>query len=101
VVSAESLVHIERAKTYWIPHVQKISSKVPFVIAFSKLDLLPESIDLKAIETELLNNLYVEYTSSCSPKLLLNVQNPFYAAQKAVLFPSGPLLNADKSVIPF
>lgn len=99
VVSAESRQCVDRAQNYWIPFVRKISKKVPFVITFSKVDLKPEDLDLEMVEADLMKDLSIEYCISCSSKLLLNVQNPFYSAQKAVFFPSIPLLNDDKTVI--
>eukprot|EP00742_Colponemidia_sp_Colp-10_P006117 GILJ01006545.1.p1 GENE.GILJ01006545.1~~GILJ01006545.1.p1 ORF type:complete len:664 (+),score=78.57 GILJ01006545.1:33-1994(+) len=101
-----------RVATYWLPEIKKYTQenkkgtaetkralKVPVVLVGNKLDTRGQDThSSQHLQHNVLPVLQqfeeVETCLECSAKAFLNISEVFYAAQKAVLFPTAPLFDA-------
>lgn len=89
---------IERITSHWLPYVRETvteEQRVPVILVGNKSDLL----DFSTMETmmPILNDFAeVETCVECSAKILKNISELFYYAQKAVLHPTAPIYNPEE-----
>ncbi|KAA0195718.1 Mitochondrial Rho GTPase [Fasciolopsis buskii] len=89
----------EQISSYWLPLIRHNTpnpdSHIPIVLVGNKLDLVPES-KLEKVLPIMSDFSEVETCIECSAKSLLNLSETFWFAQKAVLYPTAPLYDADR-----
>lgn len=89
---------IERITSHWLPFVRETvteDQRLPVILVGNKSDLL----DFSTMETmmPILNDFAeVETCVECSAKILKNISELFYYAQKAVLHPTAPIYNPEE-----
>lgn len=89
---------IERITSHWLPFVRETvtdDQRIPVILVGNKSDLL----DFSTMETmmPILNDFAeVETCVECSAKILKNISELFYYAQKAVLHPTAPIYNPEE-----
>ncbi|KAG5448451.1 Mitochondrial Rho GTPase 1-A [Clonorchis sinensis] len=90
---------LERISSYWLPLIRHNGAnpdcRSPIVLVGNKLDLLNESKLSKALPI-MSEFSEVETCIECSAKTLLNLSETFWFAQKAVLYPTAPLYDAER-----
>lgn len=94
-----------RISSYWLPLVEK-TNQVPVTLVGNKIDLRPSGENQLTDGSEELRDMMkplmkefkiVEACLECSAKAVLNIQQVFYFAQKAVLYPIAPVFDMEKS----
>ncbi|GAB0086407.1 Mitochondrial Rho GTPase [Sergentomyia squamirostris] len=98
VYSVEDEGTIERITSHWLPLIRDsmpMDQKKPVVLVGNKVDL----VDFSTIDLVLsIMEEYPEVEScvECSAKMLHNISEIFYYAQKAVLHPTTPLYSTEE-----
>jgi Ras family protein T1 len=100
VYSEEHADSFSRVRSYWLKAITQVFSG-PIIVVGNKVDLLPR--DTNADRTEELQRKttplvkefkhQVDVCLQCSAKLNMNVNEVFYFAQHAVVYPVAPLLD--------
>ncbi|CAH8591658.1 unnamed protein product [Schistosoma intercalatum] len=89
----------KQISSYWLPLIRHVSTDadthIPIVIVGNKLDINHES-KLNKMLPLMSEYCEVETCIECSAKTMLNLSETFWFAQKAVLYPTAPLYNAEK-----
>ncbi|KAA3682392.1 mitochondrial Rho GTPase 1 [Paragonimus westermani] len=90
---------MEKLSSFWLPLIRhnnpNPNSHIPIVLVGNKLDLLNES-QLSQVLPIMSEFSEVETCIECSAKTLLNLSEAFWFAQKAVLYPTAPLYDAER-----
>jgi Ras family protein T1 len=85
----------ESIRTRWLPKIRHLGLTVPVVLVGNKFDLAASERTLEDLRRELepIMNQYreVETCIECSAKTSLNVDEVFFFAQKAVIYPTAVL----------
>ncbi|KDO25194.1 hypothetical protein SPRG_22239 [Saprolegnia parasitica CBS 223.65] len=81
--------------SYWLD-LLKVTKVMPVVLVGNKCDLLPGGSEMSRVQSVLRNYKFIVHSLECSAKSLVNVKKTFGLAQKAVLYPMGPLYDAEK-----
>lgn len=93
----------DRIPTYWLPCFRSLGVNVPVILVGNKMDLRGGEVTNEALEHEVLPIMNefkeVDTCVECSAKLLVNVPEVFYHAQKAVLHPTAPLYDSRDHVL--
>ncbi|CAH8865619.1 unnamed protein product [Trichobilharzia szidati] len=89
----------KQISAYWLPLIRHVSTnadtRIPIVLVGNKLDINHES-KLDKMLPLMSEYCEVETCIECSAKTMLNLSETFWFAQKAVLYPTAPLYNAEK-----
>ncbi|KAH8873201.1 Mitochondrial Rho GTPase 1 [Schistosoma japonicum] len=89
----------KQISSYWLPLIRHVSTdadtSIPIVLVGNKLDINHES-KLDKMLPLMSEYSEVETCIECSAKTMLNLSETFWFAQKAVLYPTAPLYNAEK-----
>ena len=97
----------QRVLSYWMPLITKRNQGANVIIAGNKLDLTKEEEFEEVYEetniNKFLKSIMREYSSveiglECSVKEMTNTVQLVYCAQRVVLFPLGPLMDAKSKV---
>ncbi|KAF8561728.1 hypothetical protein P879_10158, partial [Paragonimus westermani] len=93
---------LEKLSSFWLPLIRhnnpNSNSHIPIVLVGNKLDLLNES-QLSQVLPIMSEFSEVETCIECSAKTLLNLSEAFWFAQKAVLYPTAPLYDAERKEV--
>lgn len=85
-----------RLRSFWLPFIES-KKQISVILVGAKSDLRPMGANqqpYKEMVTQLLEHFhFVEISLECSSKAILNIQESFYFAQKAVLYPIAPLFD--------
>ncbi|XP_059456962.1 mitochondrial Rho GTPase 1-like isoform X3 [Corylus avellana] len=87
---------LDRLSTFWLPKLCKLEVKVPVIVVGCKLDLKDENqnVSLERVMSPITEQFReIDTGIECSALKLRRIPEVFYCAQKAVLNPTGPLLN--------
>ncbi|KAM7533986.1 hypothetical protein Aperf_G00000114596 [Anoplocephala perfoliata] len=92
----ENFIHHITVK--WLPLIRSCfaesEQRVPVVLVGNKLDLVPKS-KMEMVLPLMDRFPEIETCIECSAKTLRNLSETFWFAQKAVLYPTAPLYNAE------
>ncbi|KAI0689049.1 mitochondrial Rho 1 [Cytidiella melzeri] len=93
----------DRIPTYWLPYFRQLGVNVPVILVGNKIDLRGGEVTNEELSAEVLPIMEdfkeVDTCVETSSKLLLNVPEVFYHAQKAVLHPVAPLYDSREHVL--
>ncbi|XP_048336186.1 mitochondrial Rho GTPase 1 [Ziziphus jujuba] len=89
---------IDRLTTFWLPKLHQLEVKVPLIVAGCKLDLRDENLEhsMSAIMQQFPE---IKACIECSAYKLIDIPEVFYYAQKAVLYPIGPLFDTETKTL--
>jgi len=107
VYAADNPYTFERVASYWLPLIRSTcGSSLPVVLVMNKIDTQhthaagfgagssDHTRDLRALMRAF---DFVESYRVCSAKVVRNIEDVFYEAQKAVVYPMSPLLDGATS----
>lgn len=91
-----------RVISHWLPKFRAMSLNVPVVLVGNKIDVRggvadPEAASkMEAFIKPIMDRFReVDVCIECSAKTVSNISEVFYFAQKAVLYPTGPVYNVE------
>ncbi|XP_078713265.1 mitochondrial Rho GTPase 1-like isoform X4 [Lampetra fluviatilis] len=89
---------IEKITSKWVPLIIETVGKdgrIPIILVGNKTDLVEQS-SMEAILPIMNQYSDIEACVECSARVLRNISEVFYYAQKAVLHPTGPLYSPEE-----
>lgn len=91
-----------RVISHWLPKFRALSLSIPIVLVGNKIDVRggvtdPEAAaKMEAFIKPIMDRFReVDVCIECSAKTVSNISEVFYFAQKAVLYPTGPIYNVE------
>lgn len=93
VIAVDDQANVDKLLSYWMPLLEDFIEEKRLLIAFNKVDAAFDGFDEKDCMRLFSDDLRVDICLTSSAKELLNVPDVFYCAQRAVLYPSQPLLD--------
>lgn len=102
VYAIDDVTSTNRVISYWLPKFRAMSLSAPIVLVGNKIDIRggvadPEaSAKMEAFIKPIMDRFReVDVCIECSAKTVSNISEVFYFAQKAVLYPTGPVYNVE------
>lgn len=102
VYAIDDVTSTNRVISYWLPKFRAMSLAAPIVLVGNKIDIRggvadPEaSAKMEAFIKPIMDRFReVDVCIECSAKTISNISEVFYFAQKAVLYPTGPVYNVE------
>lgn len=102
VYTVDSEESTKRIPSYWLPKFRSMSLKVPVILVGNKIDKRGGISDpgaaakMEAFIKPIMDEFReVDVCIECSAKTVSNISEVFYFAQKAVLYPTGPVYNVE------
>lgn len=103
VYTVDSEVSTERIPSYWLPKFRSMKLNVPIILVGNKIDIRGGISDpnaaakMEAFIKPIMDIFReVDVCIECSAKTVSNISEVFYFAQKAVLYPTGPVYDVEK-----
>ncbi|GFP92281.1 mitochondrial rho GTPase 1 [Phtheirospermum japonicum] len=91
---------LNRLNSFWLHELRRLEIKAPVVVAGCKLDRRDEEFNLSVEMVPLMQQFReIETCIECSAANLLQIQEVFYFAQKAVLHPTAPLFDQETQAL--
>lgn len=102
VYTVDSEESTERIPSYWLPKFRSMNLKVPVILVGNKIDKRGGISDpnaaakMEAFIKPIMDDFReVDVCIECSAKTVSNISEVFYFAQKAVLYPTGPVYDVE------
>lgn len=102
VYAVDDVVSTNRVISHWLPKFRAMSLTAPVVLVGNKIDIRggvadPEAAaKMEAFIKPIMDRFReVDVCIECSAKTVSNISEVFYFAQKAVLYPTGPVYNVE------
>lgn len=106
VYTVDSDESTSRIPSYWLPKFRSQNLKVPIILVGNKIDTRGgisdpnASAKMEAFIKPIMDNFReVDVCIECSAKTVSNISEVFYFAQKAVLYPTGPVYDVEKQAL--
>lgn len=106
VYTVDSEVSTERVPSYWLPKFRSMKLSVPIILVGNKIDERGGISDpnaaakMEAFIKPIMDKFReVDVCIECSAKTVSNISEVFYFAQKAVLYPTGPVYDVEKQAL--
>lgn len=106
VYTVDSDVSTERIPVYWLPKFRSMKLNVPIILVGNKIDTRGGISDpnaaakMEAFIKPIMDKFReVDVCIECSAKTVSNISEVFYFAQKAVLYPTGPVYDVEKQAL--
>ncbi|KAH6818841.1 MIRO-related GTP-ase 1 [Perilla frutescens var. frutescens] len=91
---------LNRLSTFWLHELRRLEIKAPVIVAGCKLDRRDEEYNLSVEMMPLMQQFReIETCIECSAANMLQIQEVFYFAQKAVLHPTAPLFDQETQAL--
>ncbi|KAL6564345.1 Mitochondrial Rho GTPase 1 [Orobanche minor] len=91
---------LNRLSSFWLHKLRRLEIKAPVIVAGCKLDRRDEDFNLSVEMVPLMQQFReIETCVECSAAKLLQIQEIFYFAQKAVLHPTTPLFDQETQAL--
>ncbi|KAL3647887.1 Mitochondrial Rho GTPase 1 [Castilleja foliolosa] len=91
---------LNRLSSFWLHELRRLEIKAPVVVAGCKLDRRDDEFNLSVEMVPLMQQFReIETCIECSAPNLLQIQEVFYFAQKAVLHPTAPLFDQETQAL--
>lgn len=102
VYAVDNKESVQRVTTYWLHKFRSMKLNIPIILAGNKIDSRggvadPEAAAKMELFIKPIMDTYreVDVCIECSAKTVSNISEVFYFAQKAVLYPTGPVYNVE------
>lgn len=106
VYSVDSDESSGRIPSYWLPKFREQNLNVPIILVGNKIDTRggisdpSASAKMEAFIKPIMDKFReVDVCIECSAKTVSNISEVFYFAQKAVLYPTGPVYDVEKQAL--
>ncbi|KAL0459542.1 UNVERIFIED_CONTAM: Mitochondrial Rho GTPase 1 [Sesamum latifolium] len=91
---------LNRLSSFWLHELRRLEIKAPVIVAGCKLDRRTEEYNLSIEMVPLMQQFReIETCIECSAANMLQIQEVFYFAQKAVLHPTAPLFDQETQTL--
>ncbi|GER24819.1 mitochondrial Rho GTPase [Striga asiatica] len=91
---------LNRVSSFWLHELRRLEIKAPVIVAGCRLDRRNEEFNLSVEMVPLMHQFReIETCIECSAANLLQIQEVFYFAQKAVLHPTAPLFDQETQAL--
>ncbi|KAL1539779.1 Mitochondrial Rho GTPase 1 [Salvia divinorum] len=91
---------LNRLSTFWLHELRRLEIRAPVIVAGCKLDRRDEEYNLSVEMMPLMQQFReIETCIECSAANMLQIQEVFYFAQKAVLHPTAPLFDQETQAL--
>ncbi|KAK6141404.1 hypothetical protein DH2020_024852 [Rehmannia glutinosa] len=91
---------LNRLSSFWLHELRRLEIKAPVIVAGCKLDRRNEEYNLSVEMVPLMQQFReIETCIECSAANMLQIQEVFYFAQKAVLHPTAPLFDQETQAL--
>ncbi|KAK4492532.1 hypothetical protein RD792_003344 [Penstemon davidsonii] len=91
---------LNRLNSFWLHEFRRLEIKAPVIVAGCKLDRRDEEFNLSVEMAPLMQQFReIETCIECSAANMLQIQEVFYFAQKAVLHPTAPLFDQETQTL--
>ncbi|KAG6438323.1 hypothetical protein SASPL_103261 [Salvia splendens] len=91
---------LNRLSTFWLHELRRLEVIAPVIVAGCKLDRRDEEYNLSVEMMPLMQQFReIETCIECSAANMLQIQEVFYFAQKAILHPTAPLFDQDTQAL--
>ncbi|KAL0371318.1 UNVERIFIED_CONTAM: Mitochondrial Rho GTPase 1 [Sesamum angustifolium] len=91
---------LNRLSSFWLQELRRLEIKAPVIVAGCKLDRRTEEYNLSIEMVPLMQQFReIETCIECSAANMLQIQEVFYFAQKAVLHPTAPLFDQETQTL--
>lgn len=106
VYTVDSDVSTARIPSYWLPKFRSMNLNVPIILVGNKIDTRGGISDpnaaakMEAFIKPIMDKFReVDVCIECSAKTVSNISEVFYFAQKAVLYPTGPVYDVEQQAL--
>ncbi|KAL8530650.1 hypothetical protein ACS0TY_007620 [Phlomoides rotata] len=91
---------LNRLSSFWLHELRRLEIRAPVIVAGCKLDRRDEEYNLNVEMMPLMQQFReIETCIECSAANMLQIQEVFYYAQKAVLHPTAPLFDQETQAL--
>ncbi|XP_073315331.1 mitochondrial Rho GTPase 1-like [Primulina huaijiensis] len=91
---------LNRLSSFWLHELRRLEIRAPVIVVGCKLDRRDEEYNLSVEMSPLMQQFReIETCMECSAANMLQIQEVFYFAQKAVLHPTAPLFDQETQTL--
>ncbi|KAI3499796.1 hypothetical protein L1887_35606 [Cichorium endivia] len=90
---------VDRLSTFWLPELRRLEVRLPIILVGCKMDLIDKQQSRQALLPILQQFQEIEMHLECSAFKDIYVQEIFFFAQEAVLYPEAPIFDKEAKTL--